>query len=126
MVSISRSKGPNCWTVTSSSARGDKPLAEIQLAGGVYSVKPLKRLSKTEASTVAAHVDYRQWASIGDPPKGSVEARLERIDDLIMQCSGYFEDRGEFPEYVEKLDAAADRLAEVREELRLLRAPMAA
>jgi len=80
-------------------------------------------MTKAESSMVACLVDLHRSDAAGDPHPRSAEARLGRIDAALTKLSEYFEDRGgPCPEFIEKLDAAGEKVREVAESLRRMRA----
>jgi hypothetical protein len=112
---------PNTWIVSGAPCGGNakmKPLAEAKLIDGKYVQKPLKKLTKSEAMTVDGYLLYRLLESYGDPKRGSIEARLEKLNDKLSDFANHFEGLDVFPELVEKLDAAGDLLLAVCQALR--------
>jgi hypothetical protein len=107
----------NRWTVSPSDG---KPIAEISLKNGEFTVHPLKKLTKDESSHVAGCLDFWRNESYGDPPKGSIEAILERVDADLHKCADIAHDQGD-SRLERKLDGPAGKLDELREALRLQR-----
>lgn len=118
IICTSESIGRNRWIVAREYLnRPDKPLAEILLKNGEFTVEPLKKLTKEESSHVAGAVGFFRWESYGDPPKGSIEAILERVDADLTKCADIAHEQGDV-RMERKLDAAGSKLDEVREGLR--------
>jgi hypothetical protein len=112
-----KGRSRNRWTVSPSHG---KPIAEIVLKNGEFTVEPLKKLSAEESSRVAGLVDFWRNESYGNPPKGSIEAILERVDADLHKCADIAHDQGD-SRLERKLDGPAGKLDEIREALRLQR-----
>ena len=108
--------GRNRWILT----RSGKAIAEVKLTKRMFIATPLKKLSKAESGALDSMLQDLRRDAAGLPAGGSIEARLQIIDDLLNELAGDLEDSGRAAEAL-VVDQAARPLENFRERLAALR-----
>jgi len=86
----------------------------------MFIATPLKKLSKAESGALDSMLQDLRRDAAGLPAGGSIEARLQIIDDLLNELAGDLEDSGRAAEAL-VVDQAARPLENFRERLAALR-----